>query len=366
MNAHYEVAPRKPGVKVNPLSGVMRWRCIGPFRGGRVVAVAGHPTETATFYFGAVAGGVWKTTDAGVYWRNVSDRYFTTSSVGAIAVSESDPNVIYVGTGESCIRNNVTHGDGVYRSTDGGETWRNMGLRDTRHIARVRVHPKDPDIVYVAALGHAFGPNDERGVFRSTDGGETWERVLFVSDGAGAVDLSMDPNNPRTMYASIWQVHRSFWDIVSGGPECGLYKTTDGGDTWVDLSDRPGLPKETLGRIGVALSPARPGRVWALIEAENGGLFRSDDGGGHLGAPLGRRRPADAVLVLHPHLRGPVRLRNRLGARGQDAEIDERGAALHRGADASRRPARPVDRPARQPQDDRGQRRGRDGVAERR
>ena len=279
MNAHYETAPAKPGVKANHLSGVMRWRCIGPFRGGRVVAVAGHPTETATFYFGAVAGGVWKTTDAGVYWRNVSDEYFSTSSVGAIAVSESDPNVIYAGTGESCIRNNVTHGDGVYKSTDGGQTWRNMGLRDTRHIARVRVHPRNPDIVHVAALGHAFGPNEERGVFRSTDGGETWERVLFVSNGAGAVDLSMDPNNPRTMYASIWQVHRSFWDIVSGGPDSGLYKTTDGGDTWCDVSDRPGLPKETLGRIGVALSPARPGRVWALIEAENGGLFRSDDGG---------------------------------------------------------------------------------------
>ena len=279
MNAHYETAPEKPGVKANHLSGVMRWRCIGPFRGGRVVAVAGHPTETATFYFGAVAGGVWKTTDAGVYWRNVSDEYFSTSSVGAIAVSESDPNVIYAGTGESCIRNNVTHGDGVYKSTDGGQTWRNMGLRDTRHIARVRVHPRNPDIVHVAALGHAFGPNEERGVFRSTDGGETWERVLFVSDGAGAVDLSMDPNNPRTMYASIWQVHRSFWDIVSGGPDSGLYKTTDGGDTWCDVSDRPGLPKETLGRIGVALSPARPDRVWALIEAENGGLFRSDDGG---------------------------------------------------------------------------------------
>ena len=279
MNAHYETAPAKPGVKVNHLSGAMRWRCIGPFRGGRVVAVAGHPTETATFYFGAVAGGVWKTTDAGVYWRNVSDEYFSTSSVGAIAVSESDPNVIYAGTGESCIRNNVTHGDGVYKSTDGGQTWRNMGLRDTRHIARVRVHPRNPDIVYVAALGHAFGPNEERGVFRSTDGGETWERVLFVSNGAGAVDLSMDPNNPRTMYASIWQVHRSFWDIVSGGPDSGLYKTTDGGDTWAEVSERPGLPKETLGRIGVALSPARPGRVWALIEAENGGLFRSDDGG---------------------------------------------------------------------------------------
>ena len=278
-NFNYVKTPPRPGVKENHLSDVMRWRCIGPFRGGRVVGVAGHPTETATFFFGAVSGGVWKTTDAGVYWRNVSDRYFRTSSVGAIAIAESDPNVIYVGTGECCIRNNVTHGDGVYKSTDGGETWRNIGLEDTRHIARVRVHPKNPDLVYVAALGHAFGPNEERGVFRSSDGGETWEKVLYRSDGAGAIDLSMDPNEPRTMYASIWQAHRSFWDIVSGGPDCGIHKTTDGGDTWRELSKNPGLPDETLGRIGVAASPAKSGRVWALVEAENGGLFRSDDGG---------------------------------------------------------------------------------------
>ena len=178
-NFQYETAPPRPGVKENHLSSVMRWRCIGPYRGGRVVAVAGHPSETATFFFGAVAGGVWKTTDAGVYWKNVSDPYFRTSSVGAIAISESDPNVIYVGTGECCIRNDVTHGDGVYKSTDGGETWRNVGLEDTRNIARVRVHPKNPDLVYVAALGHAFGPNEQRGVFRSKDGGETWgERGL--------------------------------------------------------------------------------------------------------------------------------------------------------------------------------------------
>ncbi len=279
MNAHYHRAPSRPGVAVNHLSGVMRWRCIGPFRGGRVLAVAGHPTETATFFFGAVAGGVWKTTDAGVYWRNVSDRCFSAGSVGAIAVSDSDPNVIYVGTGEACIRNDLTHGDGIYKSTDGGETWRNVGLRDTRHVARVRVHPKNPDVVYAAALGHAFGPNEERGVFRSTDGGASWERVLFVSDRAGAVDLSMDPGDPLTIYASIWEAHRSFWDIVSGGPDSGLYKTVDGGDTWTNLSENPGLPKETLGRIGVALSPAKPGRVWAMVEAEHGGLFRSDDGG---------------------------------------------------------------------------------------
>src|SRR5579871_3049874 len=164
----------------------MQWRCIGPHRGGRSVAVAGDPSERMTFYFGACAGGVWKTTDGGTYWHNVSDGYFGTSSVGALAIAESEPNVIYVGTGESCIRNNVSHGDGVYRSTDAGRTWQNVGLRDTRHIARIRVHPRNPDVAYVAALGHAFGPNAERGVFRTRDGGATWERVLFKSEHAGA------------------------------------------------------------------------------------------------------------------------------------------------------------------------------------
>ena len=173
MNTPEQSMSLRPGVKPNHLSDVMRWRCIGPFRGGRVVAVAGHPNEPATFFFGAVAGGVWKTTDAGTYWRNVSDPYFKTSSVGAMAISDSDPNVIYVGTGECCIRNNVTHGDGIYKSTDGGETWKNVGLSDTRHVARIRVHPKNPDLVYVAAFGHAFGTNEERGVFRSSDGGDT-------------------------------------------------------------------------------------------------------------------------------------------------------------------------------------------------
>jgi hypothetical protein len=243
------------------------------------VAVAGHPTDQNVFYFGACAGGVWKTADRGTYWENVSDGFFNTAAVGAIAVSESDPNVVYAGTGESCIRIDVSHGDGVYRSTDSGDSWRHMGLHDTRHIARIRVHPRDPDLVYVAALGHAFGPNAERGVFRSRDGGETWERVLFVSERAGAADLSMDPGNPDVLYASVWQVQRSFWDIASGGSDSGLYRSTDGGDTWEDLTEKPGMPKGVKGRMGVAVSPARAGRVWAIVEAEEGGLFRSDDAG---------------------------------------------------------------------------------------
>ena len=261
------------------LLGALEWRCIGPPRGGRVLAVAGDPVNPTVFYFGACAGGVWKTNDGGTYWENVSDGYFNTGSVGAIAVADSDPNVVYAGMGESCIRLDASYGDGVYKSTDGGKTWTHMGLEDTRHIARVRVHPQNPDIVYVAALGHAFGPNEQRGVFRSTDGGVTWERVLFKSEDAGAADLSIDPTNPRVLYAAIWQTRRNFWSLTSGGPDSGLYKSTDGGDTWTEISDNPGLPGGLKGRIGVAVSPARPDRVWAIVEAEDTGLFRSDDAG---------------------------------------------------------------------------------------
>ena len=261
-------------------SGV-RWRSIGPFRGGRVVAVAGDPVDAMTFYFGACGGGVWKTTDGGTYWENISDDFFSTAAVGAIAVADSDRNVIYAGTGEAAIRGNVTHGDGVYRSTDAGNSWTHLGLSDTRHIARVRIHPRDPDTVYVAALGHVFGPNEERGVFRSRDGGRSWERVLYVSEDTGAADLSIDVNNPRIIYATMWQVRRTPWDLSSGGPECGIYKSSDGGDTWADLTGNPGLPEGLKGRMGVSASPARSDRVWAVIEAnrEERGLYRSDDGG---------------------------------------------------------------------------------------
>ena len=267
-------------MKIDPRTlDSLRWRLVGPFRGGRVVAVAGHPTEPMTFYFGACAGGVWKTTDGGVYWENVSDGFFRTAAVGAIAVSASAPSVVYAGTGEACIRGNVSHGDGVYRSDDGGRTWRNLGLGDTRHIARVRVHPRDPDCVYVAALGHAWGRNRERGVFRSRNGGATWDHVLFKSDGAGAVDLSLDPQDPRVLYAAVWQAQRTPWGMTSGGPDSGIYKSGDGGDTWTDISRNPGLPRGVLGRIGVAVSPADGRRVYAVVEAEDGALFRSDDAG---------------------------------------------------------------------------------------
>ncbi len=269
----------------NSLFQSLEWRCIGPHRGGRVVAVAGHPTERATFYFGACAGGVWKTTSGGEIWENISDGYLATSAIGAIAVSESDPNVIYVGTGESTIRGDVSHGDGVYKSTDGGATWKNVGLADTRHIGDVIVHHRNPDVAYVAALGHAWGPSAERGVFRTTDGGKTWTKSLFKSERAGAVDLAMDPHNPDVLYATIWQAQRYPHALISGGEESGLWRTTDGGETWTDITRAKGLPQGMLGKMGVAASPARPGRVWALIEAANGdgqddgGLFRSEDWG---------------------------------------------------------------------------------------
>lgn len=256
----------------------LEWRCIGPHRGGRVVAVAGDVSDPVTFYHGACAGGVWKTNDGGTTWRNVSDGFFDTAAVGAIAVSESDPQVIYVGTGEATIRGNVSHGDGVYKSTDGGKTWRNMGLAATRHIGKIRIHPKNPAIVYVAAFGHAWGSNPERGVYRSTDGGETWKLVLHTSDRAGSHDIAMDPNNPRILYAAIWQAQRYPHQLISGGPDSGLWKTTDGGDTWTELTRKPGLPGGVLGKIGIACA-ATGDRAWAIVEAEDGGLFRTDDGG---------------------------------------------------------------------------------------
>lgn len=245
------------------------------------MAVAADPVKPNVFYFGAVAGGVWKSDDAGQYWENVTDGFLGTSSIGALAVAPSDGNVIYAGTGETTIRLDVTHGDGMYRSTDAGETWRHIGLADTRHIGEIRVHPDDPDLVYVAALGHASKDNPERGLYRSKDGGENWERVLYVSDAAGAVDVALDPNNPRILFATMWQTRRTFWSIDSGGPDCGLWRSKDGGDTWENISEHPGLPDGTLGKIGVSVSPAQPGRVFAIVEAEGRrrGLYRSDDHG---------------------------------------------------------------------------------------
>ena len=255
----------------------MKWRLIGPFRGGRVLAVTGVPSQPDTYYFGGVSGGVWKTVDSGQNWIPLSDKE-SFSSVGSIAVAESDPNVIYVGSGEACIRGNITHGDGVWKSTDGGKTWKNMGLKDTQSVGRVIVDPRNPNIVMVAALGHAYGSNTERGLFRSTDGGQTWEKVLYKDDKTGAIDVEFDPHNSSIVFAALWEVIRKPWTLSSGGPGSGLYKSMDGGKTWKRL-DGNGLPSGILGRIGISVSGADGNRVYALIEATEGGLYRSDDGG---------------------------------------------------------------------------------------
>lgn len=302
------------------------FRLVGPHRGGRVTTVSGVIGDSQTYYMGTTGGGVWKTTDAGLNWFNVTDLEreiepkaipeimgevdptlaahgllrppiggmpeglkqptrvrrggdaFGVGSIGAVTVAPSDPNVIYVGTGSACPRGNVSPGDGLYKSTDAGQTWRHIGLRESGQVGRILIHPNDPDVVYVAALGHIFGSNEERGVFRSTDGGLSWSKVLFVSDKAGAVDLAMDVSNPRILYAAFWEAVRKPWTMISGGDGSGIYKSTDGGNTWVQLTE--GLPEEgPTGRIGLAVSPANPKRVWALIEHEDGGLFRSDNAG---------------------------------------------------------------------------------------
>ena len=259
--------------------GALKWRNIGPNRGGRSIAAAGSMSRPLEYYFGATGGGLWKTTDAGTTWRPVTDGQIKSSSVGAIAVSESNPDVVYIGTGETELRGNIIQGDGVYKSSDGGKKWIHLGLADTQAIARIRLHPTNPDLVYVAALGHPFGANEQRGVFRSNDGGRNWKRVLFRSNKAGAVDLSMDARNPKVLFASIWEAYRTPWTLSSGGEGSGLFRSGDGGDTWTEITRHPGLPSGILGKIGVAVSPADSNRVYALIEAQDGGLFRSDDAG---------------------------------------------------------------------------------------
>ena len=258
----------------------LTWRDLGPWRGGRVQAVTGHPTDPDLFYCGSTGGGVWRSGDAGATWHNISDGFFRSGPIGAIAVSAADPDTLYVGTGEGGLRNNVTGGDGVYRSRDGGATWAHVGLAATQNIARIRIDPRDPDRVFVAATGHRFGPNEERGIFRSQDGGATWERTLFVDAETGAADLTLDPQNPRFLYAATWRAQRTPWGFTAGGAGSGLWRSTDGGTTWESLADAPGLPHGTIGRIAVAVSPADSRRVYALIEAgTGGGLYRSSDRG---------------------------------------------------------------------------------------
>ena len=256
-----------------------QWRSVGPERGGRSIAVAGSAARPLEYYFGAVGGGLWKTTDGGQTWKPVTDGQLHSSSVGAVAVSESNPDVVWIGMGETCIRGNIMQGDGVYRSTDGGKTWTHLGLENTQAIAKIRVDPRNPDVAWVAAFGHPAGRNPERGIYKTTDGGRTWRRVLYRDDHSGAIDLSLDARNPNVLYAALWDAYRITWQMSSGGPGSGLFKSTDGGETWTELTRNPGMPKGVIGRIGVSVSPVDGNRVYAVVEHAEGGVFVSDDAG---------------------------------------------------------------------------------------
>src|SRR5512143_2557357 len=260
-------------------SGDVSWRNIGPESAGRMVAVAGSTARPNEYYFGTTGGGVWKSTDGGKTAVPVTDKYFG-GSIGAIAVDERNPDVVWVGGGEYAIRGNVSYGDGVWKTTDAGKTWGYIGLKETQQISRIVIDPRNSDVAYVAALGHVWGTNPERGVFKTTDGGKTWKKVLFRNDSTGAIELVMDPSSPNVLYAALWQAGRSPWMLVSGGAGSGIFKTTDGGEHWTEITRNKGLPSGVIGNVGMAISPANPNRVWALIENEPyGGVYRSDDAG---------------------------------------------------------------------------------------
>ena len=263
-----------------PLSA-LRWRSVGPYVGGRVVAVTGVPGIRNLFYMGAVDGGIWKSTDYGIEWTNISDSTLpgAAAGIGAIAVAPSNAAILYAGTGESDIRGDLITGDGVFRSADSGTTWQRAGLEDTHTISGIVVDPRDPDVVYAASMGHVFVPNAERGVFKSTDGGKHWDKVLYVNDSTGAANLVMDPSNPNVLYVAMWQAYRTPWRLTSGGAGSGLYKSVDGGAHWTDLSHNDGFPKGVLGKIGVAAAASAPNTLYATVQAREGGVFRSDDGG---------------------------------------------------------------------------------------
>ncbi len=259
--------------------GALRWRSLGPARGGRSIAVAGSASRPYEYYMGATGGGLWKTTDAGISWKPVTDGQIHYSSIGAVAVAASNPDIVYIGTGEADIRGNIIQGGGAYRSSDAGKTWTHIGLADTQVIAKIRVHPTNPDLVYVAAFGHHAAPNPDRGVYRSKDGGRTWDKILFRDNKTGADELVIDPNNPQVIYVALWEAYRNAFEMSSGGPGSGIFKSTDGGDHWSEISRNPGLPRTMLGKIGLSVSGADSNRVYAQIEAEDGGFFVSDDAG---------------------------------------------------------------------------------------
>ncbi len=330
------------------LMATYQWRSIGPDRGGRSIAAAGVKGQPNIAYFGATGGGLWKTTDRGETWTPVTDKQITSASVGAVAVAESNPDIVYIGTGESCIRGNIMPGDGMYKSTDAGKSWKHIGFRDAQNISKIRVHPTNADIVFVAAFGQHGVPNDERGIFKSTDGGATWRKVLFRNAQTGGVDLSLDRNNPNVIYAALWEAFRKEYTMSSGGPGSGLFKSTDGGENWTELTKAPGMPTGVVGRIGVSVSGADSTRVYALVENENGGLLRSDNGGHELddGQP-GPQHQAARLLLHACHCRSQEQ--------GHGVSAERRAVQVHGrwqvdswlGRRVAQRQPRPLDRPGR-------------------
>ncbi|MBL7942488.1 MAG: glycosyl hydrolase, partial [Flavobacteriales bacterium] len=272
-------APVPPVALESGLYSGLKWRCIGPFQGGRSLSVSGVPDQPLTYYMGATGGGVWKTEDGGDYWYPISDGNFTSASVGALAVAPSDPNVIYVGMGEAALRNTALMGDGLYKSEDAGKTWKQVLKLDASATGRIAIHPTNPDIAYAAVMGKLFDKNDERGLYRTTNGGQSWSKILAVNDSTGCKDVDIDPVNPNNIYCTFWQVNRKPWKLESGGQGSGLYKSSDGGNTWKKISENPGLPRGVLGKVCMAVSPSNPSRVFAMIESKAPGLYRSDDYG---------------------------------------------------------------------------------------
>ena len=327
-----------PNVTVDPsLYSYLSWRPTSFTRGGRATAVAGIPDQQFTFFAGYTGGGVWKTTDAGLTWANISDGYFNVGSIGDIKVAPSDSNVIWVGTGSGCPRGNISTGDGIYRSTDGGKTWTHVWNEGFVQVPEMVVDPVDPDHLYAAVLGSIYGPGPVRGIYETTDGGQSWEQILFVSDDTGFNDIEMDPSNPRILFASAWTVYRKPWSIHSGSAEGGIFRSKDGGATWDKLEG--GLPAGMVGKIDVTVSPPNPERVWALIEAPNdrGGVYRSENGGDSWQRVNRQPQSATARLVLRPHLRRPRRSRYRLRAQHRRLQVDRRRRHLqHHNAGVAR------------------------------
>ena len=339
-----------PNEIVEPsLLQALDWRNVGPWRGGRSTAVTGHAAFPDTYWMGTTGGGVWKTDDSGHHWYNISDEFFG-GSIGSIDVADSDPNVIYVGTGSADIRGNTSTGRGAWKSTDGGDTWSFIGLPEAGQIGSIEVDPRDPDIVFAAALGHPFGPNEERGVYRSRDGGASWERVLFVSERTGAMDIQINQRNPREIWASMWTAERKPWTMISGSEEGGIWRSTDSGDNWTELTAEGldnGLPDGVVGKIGLAISPVDPKRVWALIEATDphGGIYRTDDGG-ESWARVNRQREVRQRAWYYTHVVASPTDRDTVWALNtRTYKSIDAGKTLEIDSGTARRRARSVDQP---------------------